>query len=350
MRRAEARPVVTTSLGSAHRALRCGWLTCLTILTILTIGLTACPAVQAQAPAARADCPPEAQVPSAEQVQAGMRAARDRGFLWRIDKDGHSTYLYGTLHVAKLAWTFPGPRVARAMAASDTLALELDLNDPELLRSLVDGLAAAAGRPLHGPLPEPLRQRLAHLAATECLASDAFAGLSPELQIATLMSVAGRRDGLQPAYGIDDALSGWAHAAGKAVLSLETPATQLRALLLPDAAAQIGFVEAALDELESGRARPQLARMAQVWADADLDRLTRFEEWCECLKTRSDRDAMTRLVDDRNPALAAAIDALHASGKRLFAAVGSLHMVGPGGLPARLEKRGYRVERITAAP
>ena len=340
---------MTTNLGFVHRALRCGWLagvTGLASLASLTIGLTACTAVRAQAPAARADCPPEAQVPSAEQVQAGMRIARDRGFLWRIDKNGHSTYLYGTLHVAKLAWTFPGPRVAQAMAASDTLALELDLHDPAVLRSLADGLAAAAGR----PLPEPLRQRLARLAATECVSSNAFAGLSPELQIATLMSVAGRRDGLQPAYGIDDALSGWGHATGKAVLSLETPATQLRALLQPDAAAQISFVEAALDELESGRARPQLARMAQVWADADLDTLTRFEEWCECLKTRSDRDAMTRLVDDRNPALAAAIDALHASGKRLFAAVGSLHMVGPGGLPARLAKRGYRVERITAAP
>ena len=59
---------------------------------------------------------------------------------------------------------------------------------------------------------------------------------------------------------------------------------------------------------------------------------------------------MTRLVDARNPALAADIDALHTSGKRLFAAVGSLHMVGPGGLPARLAKRGYRVERIAAAP
>ena len=68
------------------------------------------------------------------------------------------------------------------------------------------------------------------------------------------------------------------------------------------------------------------------------------------MKTRSDRAAMTRLLDDRNPALADAIDALHASGKRLFAAVGSLHMVGPGGLPARLAQRGYRVEHITATP
>lgn len=292
-----------------------------------------------------ADCPPTAQAPSPEQVQAGMRDARDRGFLWRIAKGGRHSYLYGTLHVAKLAWVFPGPRVAQALAASDTLALELDMLDAGVHQRLVDGVVAAAA----GALPEPLRQRLARLATTECLAPETIASLGPELQVAALMSMVGRRDGLDPAYGIDVFLSGWARASRKTVVSLETPELQLRALLMPNPNEQLSFVENALDDLESGRARPQLARIAQVWADSDLDTLTRFEEWCECLKTRSDRDAMARILDQRNPALADGIAALHASGKRVFAAIGSLHMIGPGGLPALLAQRGYRVERITAA-
>ena len=334
--------MMATSLALARRtALRC-----LFVIGACIIGLAFGTPARAEAAAAPADCPPEARVPSAEQVQAGRRGARDHGFLWRADKDGRSAYLYGTLHVAKLSWMAPGPQVTRALAASNTLALELDLQDAGVQRSLADGMAAAAA----SALPEPLRQRLARLAAAECLPPLAIAGLKPELQVATLMSLVGRRDGLDPAYGIDLFLAGWGHATHKPVVSLETPAMQLRALLLPDAAEQISFVEGALDELENGRARTQLARMAQVWADGDLATMTRFEEWCECMKTRSDRDAMTRLLDDRNPALAAGIDALHASGKRVFAAVGSLHMVGPGGLPALLERRGYRVEHITAAP
>jgi uncharacterized protein len=55
---------------------------------------------------------------------------------------------------------------------------------------------------------------------------------------------------------------------------------------------------------------------------------------------------MKRALDDRNPALAEHIDALHQSGKQVFAAVGSLHMFGPLGLPALMAKRGYRVERV----
>ncbi len=55
---------------------------------------------------------------------------------------------------------------------------------------------------------------------------------------------------------------------------------------------------------------------------------------------------MRRLLDARNPALATRIDALHRSGKRVFAAVGSLHMTGARGLPALMVQRGYRVERV----
>ena len=102
--------------------------------------------------------------------------------------------------------------------------------------------------------------------------------------------------------------------------------------------------------MESGRASPTIKRIAQVWADGDLDTLTRYESWCDCLKTPADRKAMARLIDARNPALADAIAALHASGKQVFAAVGSLHMIGPRGLPALLARRGYRVERIDARP
>ena len=65
------------------------------------------------------------QAPTPEQIQAAQRDARDRGFLWRISKDGRSSYLYGTLHVGKLDWAFPGPRLAEALRDTDALAVEI---------------------------------------------------------------------------------------------------------------------------------------------------------------------------------------------------------------------------------
>lgn len=64
-------------------------------------------------------CPPPAPVPlTASQVQEGMAQARDRGFLWRLTKGDISSYLYGTIHMAKRDWAFPGPKILQACARS----------------------------------------------------------------------------------------------------------------------------------------------------------------------------------------------------------------------------------------
>ena len=78
----------------------------------------------------------------------------------------------------------------------------------------------------------------------------------------------------------------------------------------------------------------------------DLDELANYERWCECVVGDDDRRLMKRLLDDRNGGLADGIDALHREGRRVFAGVGVLHMVGPKGLPALLAARGFQVERV----
>ena len=297
-------------------------------------------AIFAQPPAA--NCPPVAAAPTSAQLTAGAKAARNHGFLWRIRKDGRESWLYGTVHVARFEWMFPGPAVVAALTASDTLALELDVLDPDIQRRLAQAMAT----PTATELPAALKQRLQRRAEAECVPAQTLEHISPELQIAALESLVGRRDGLDPAYGIDVVLAGWARAQSKTVVSLETPELQLAALTMGTKAETIEFIDSTLTEMEAGRAAPALKRIAQVWADGDLDMLSRYEAWCECVKTPTDRVAMTRLLDARNPALADSIAALHARGQRVFAAVGSLHMIGPLGLPALLARRGFEVEAI----
>jgi len=291
-------------------------------------------------------CPPAAQTPSRERVQAGMRDASDHGFLWRISKNGRHSYLYGTVHVAKLDWMFPGPSVAHALRASDTLALELDMLDPQIQRRMAAGIAARG----NVELPEALAQRLHRQMRELCVAPEALAKLIPEMQIATLTVLAARSDGLDPAYGIDLFLAGLARDANKSVVSLETPELQLAALQAQSAQEMVELVDTGLADLEAGRARRMLTRVAGVWAAADHAELARYDDWCECRNTEVDRAAMKRLLDDRNPALAERIDALHAGGQQVFAAVGSLHMIGAAGLPGLMQRRGYRVERVDTRP
>ena len=307
------------------------------VLVLLWFGLAGASAVTA------ADCPPPAEAPTTAQAEALARAAPDRGFLWRISKDGRSSYLYGTVHAARLGWVFPGPRVSRALAASDTVALELDPLDPAIQRGLQHGMAAARG---DAALPAALAQRLQAQMVALCVEPAQLAGMAPELQLATLAVLVGRRDGIDPAYGIDIALAALARASERPVVSLETAEEQIGALRGQDHAATLEMVASGLDELESGRARPLLLRMASLWADGNHAELSRYAEWCECLRTDADRQTMKRLLDDRNPGLAEGIAALHAAGRTVFAAVGSLHMIGPAGVHNLLAQRGFRVERI----
>jgi uncharacterized protein len=223
------------------------------------------------------------------------------------------------------------------------VALELDPTDPG--HAQPGRLAARA--PAEPALPAPLRQRLATRIAAECLPPGLVDKLPATLQAATLVSLAGRRDGLDPAYGIDAVLAGYGHAARKPVVALETVEQQLAALFGGAPDEPLRFVEQSLDELEGGRARDQIRRLAQLWADGDLATLEAYPRWCECMDTEADRALMRRLLDDRNLRLAARIEALHREGGGVFAAVGSLHHIGSQGLPALLAARGFKVERVT---
>jgi uncharacterized protein YbaP (TraB family) len=292
-------------------------------------------------PPSTADCPPVAAALAPERVQEGMRDARDHGFLWRVSKDGRTSFLYGTIHAARLEWMFPGPNVRDALAESDTLALEIDPLDPGVQARLVAGMRA---QPVV-PLSDALARRMAVQMTQQCVDAAAFAKVSPELQIAAISALAGRRDGIDPAYGIDVVLAAYSRGLAKPVISLETPESQIEALQMPTPAARDEFVDGALAELENGRVRPLLIRLATAWADGDWAAMSTYDGWCECVRTPLEVAFMKRLLDDRNPALAASIDALHTSGKRVFAAVGTLHMTGPLGLPTLLQQRGYKVEQ-----
>lgn len=312
-------------------------------LAAIALGWCASAGAQTALPAS---CPPEAQPLSIEQIQAGLGEGRDRGLLWRLRRDGRVSYLYGTVHVARASWVFPGPTLVRALAASDTVALELDMLDPDIQRRVATGMRAGPDE----QLPAALAARLQAQWRAACVPPEAMATVSPALQLATLTALAARADGLDPAYAIDLFLALYGRVLGKTVHSLETPELQL-ALLKGDGpqAAQEGIAHG-LDQLERGEARPVLLRAATAWADGREHELARYEAWCRCADTAAERAQLARLLDDRNPALADGVEALHATGQRVFAAVGALHMVGPMGLPALLAARGFVVERIVPAP
>jgi uncharacterized protein YbaP (TraB family) len=311
----------------------------------LCVGLQV-PAQQAAAPV---DCPPQASMPSAAELAEAGQQARDRGFLWRVSKGGKSSYLYGTIHLARRDWMFPGPQVSAALRASQVVALELDITDTALMQRLQAGLASRPGEP-GAQLPDDLGARLRAQLRAACAPPEMLTAMSPEMVGALLVMMSARRDGLDANYGIDPALAHLARREKKSVVSLETPEMQLKLMRSQSVSDLRESLEKVLSDLEQDRTRPLLLRVAEVWAQGRDDEMERYREWCDCAHTELEQATLKAMLDDRNPAMAARIDALHSGGQTVFAAVGSLHMFGPQALPALMAQRGYRVERIAFKP
>lgn len=297
----------------------------------------------ADAEALPADCPPPPVAPTTEDVQRGLREARDAGFLWRLRKDGRESWLYGTMHAARFEWMFPGPTILAAMRSADRVGLELDVMDPAILEGVQK---LSARKPGARPLPPALAARLARAQRQACVAPSTVAGLRPELGAVAASIGLGHRIGLEAAYGIDPFLDGVAHGLHKEVRSLETPQAQISLLVSDDPREVARTVSETLDEVESGDALRQLERLATDWHEGKLEDLAAYADWCGCVDTKEKKAAFEKIVDARNPGMARQFAAWHAEGRTVFMAVGSLHMIGPRGLPRLLAAEGFEVERV----
>lgn len=313
------------------------------LLRILPVWLLAATSF-AQTPAPTCNVPPP---PSRDEIQAASKRPADRGFLWRIEKDGRASWLYGNLHVGKPDWYFVGERVRGALRQSDTLALELDMNDPATQAVFAERVPRA----VMARLLTPERQRrLEQQSAAACLRAAALSALRPVLQVTTLAGLAVRQQGLRMEFGSEQFLAAYARSNQKPLVAIENARGQLQALIGDDEAEENKGVDEALDQLESGQMLDVTARLSQAWAASNLAELDSYRAWCDCVKTPADERALRRLLDDRNPGLADGIAALHGKGQRVFAAVGALHMVGAEGLPGLLAARGFAVTRVLPAP
>ncbi|HEX7836084.1 MAG TPA: TraB/GumN family protein [Kofleriaceae bacterium] len=304
------------------------------VLAILAAALGACqrspdaiPAAPARA-GARAGSTPEA---------APAAVARDplpHPLLWSVEKDGHTTYFFGTMHRGVDAASRLPAIVWNKLDAARAFAMEADLDDPALAdairpteRSLRDTLGDTYWTKLEGAIGPGTARAVEHL---------------PPLVSASALSMRG----LPQTEAMDKVLSARAAGEHKPVVFLE-PATRQLALLgkWMDTRA----LKMMLDELPEGE---QHARaMLDAYVSGDERRIVTLadDERGDALRhgyTAAEYDReITELLYERNASWIAALEKLHEGGGG-FVAVGTLHLVGPRSVLDLLARKGYRVTRL----
>jgi uncharacterized protein len=308
--------------------------------TWLVAGLLALSCSVAAKEAAPA-CPAPPTAPEAAKMQELAKNAKDRGFLWKIEKGGRTSFLYGTIHVNSLDWMMLGPKTMAVMRDIDTIAIELNPLEPEVQTALNNPEKLGIKVP---PVDEKLKARFAEQFRRACAPAAMFENKAAIMQLTGIVMFDARFVGLEASYGTEMFLIGVAQATKKPLASLESAERQIRALM--EGGAEVGVVESALAQVETGKSRKMLSRMHAAWGAGNASDFDNIGTWCECMDTEADRKFLRQLNDDRNPDLAKGIDKLHSDGKRVFAAVGTLHMFGAKGLPKLLREMGYTVERV----
>lgn len=258
--------------------------------------------------------------------------------LWRVADGDTTIWLFGSIHALPPGVAWRTPAVAGAIAASDTLILEVPPVASDDARAQFLAMASARGLP---PLLDRVapadRGTLAHAMAVAGQSPETLDGLKTWGAALTIGAGAAHLADADAGHGVETVLAD--AFVGKRVGALESRAGQFRLFdRLPAASQRLLLVQAARDALDTASG---YATLLKAWERGDEAGLA-----ADVAPLRRDPALAKALVTDRNARWASAIVRRLARPGRVFVAVGAGHLVGPGSVLAMLRARGLRVDRV----
>jgi uncharacterized protein len=262
-------------------------------------------------------------------------AVVEHPLLWSATKDGHTTYLLGTMHIGFNAEKQLPRWVWNKVRNAKSFAMETDLTDPALM---------ASGQRRDG---STLREELGdsywnRLAAALGPAAPAALHMTPAAAAALLEA-----QGMPPAMPMDLLLLGEAESAGKSIVYLEPAARQLAIL---DKWVDLRALKASLDE--RGQGNDSARRLLTAYIAGDVAALAAAGDdragWKRSGRSDAEYDDMMQdLLYRRNASWIDAIETMHRAGDAVVA-VGAMHLIGKGSVLELLQQRGFAIARATA--
>ena len=287
-------------------------------------------------------------------LAASPAMAAERGALFRVGLDGHTMYLFGTLHVGLPDYYPLEPRIAGALAEASTLALEIDPVQPQaqLMRALrAHGMLDAGGNGNgNGSAYEAMdagRKALLDKLIRQGGLDPGKAETFKPVLLATMLALAEyTRLGYRTDLSSDAWLAREAHAKGVRLLELESLDKQLSLLDRLPEPERWRFLDEMMGTIESGAQRREARAIVQAWSSADREALDQIAARCEADTSVSGAFATRVLIKERNVGLAERLLQLLRQEKQTVGAVGVLHLLGQGSVPALLQASGASVERV----
>jgi uncharacterized protein YbaP (TraB family) len=263
--------------------------------------------------------------------------------LWVVKDADTTIYLFGTVHLLPNDTDWRYPALDQALAASDSLTIELTDDDPVRMQALVLQYGLDPAHPLSDKLSAAENATLAKAAQTVGVPGgvNTLQMMRPWLAGLTLAVAPLLKAGMDPAHGVDKLLKAQMLAAGKPVDGLETAEQQIRFLADLPADVELEFLRSTLRDVDKGST--ELTTLIDAWKNGDVATIARIED--EDLAQHAP-ELYQRLLVQRNQAWATKITAMLRKPGTFFIAVGAAHLAGPDSVQAQLETRGTSVKRL----
>lgn len=349
-------PVEATRVAPAARsilALLLGGLLWSGVALAQTAQPPAKPAAAKPAPVAKPAAPakPSAAAPAKPAAAAATPAqpAKPTAMLWEVrgpanDKilAGKRLWLFGTMHVGKPEF-YPLPAaVEKAFASAAVLAVEADITNQAAMQASMPLMLLTPPDTVETKLPAPTIERLKKQLERLALPYEAVKPLKPFILAGLLAVSEYSRQGFDQQQGVDGHLIGKAQARKVPIVEMEGVEAQMKLMAgMPDADQQ-AFLENSLVSLESGQAGAQMDALVKAWRAGDPAALEKAALEATKGQVRT-AELEELLLYSRNGPMQAKAEAMLASGKVHFVAVGALHLVGKRGIVDGLRAKGYVV-------
>ena len=277
---------------------------------------------------------------------ANNEAAGSTGFLWKVENNGNTVYLLGSIHVANDKMYPLRPEIEAAFEASQYLGVEVDLtkvDQTEMQKFLTEKGSYTDGTKLKDHVSADTYNKVVALLKANGLAGNAFDSYKPWVVTQGISSLQMQTTDYTPDTGIDLYFTQKAGKLNKPIIELENMQLQLNMFNQFSDGLQEKLLLDTLDSLkqtDKAAATASLDELSQMWMQGDEQTLVAMTQ-----AVAKEPEYYKGLVSDRNANMVKHVKEYLNSDKKAtyLVVVGALHMLGDDGIVTQLQIDGVNV-------
>jgi len=270
-----------------------------------------------------------------------LQADNGKPDLWKVEKNGNTSYLFGSIHLGSPDMYPLSEEVSKAYASSDHLVVEIDLKPADQMKlvPLIQKHGLNPGVPIENRLSEKTLAIYKETCSKDSLPCEQFAPLKAWLLSLQLSVMKMQQLGFKEDLGIDKYFIDKAHKENKTVINLETADFQIKMLSSFSQAQQELML---IQSLQASK--EDFIGLFDAWKSGnDDDMMKMFRKDFDKVGAK---EMYQVILDDRNIGMVEKIAKNIQQKKSLFVVVGAGHIVGDKGIVNLLKKQGFKLTQI----